>query len=531
MPSTPFESGPADDATEVVYLFGSFRLVPSQQMLLDGDARVLIGGRAFDLLTALVERRGELVTKQELMARAWPRAVVEDSNLKVHIAALRKALGKAANDQRFVATVVGRGYQFVAPVKREAVSSGADLPQAPHAASHNLPAALVRPVGRAETIRTLRDRLTRTRILTVAGHGGIGKTTVALALAHQREQAGQHDVWFVNLSRLSDARFVPHAVAHAMGLAVHSDDILQALTNTVRLQRRPQLVVLDNCEHVIEAAAVVAEKLIAAAPSLTVLATSREPLQALGEHVYRLEPLASPPDSATLTMAEALRYPAVELFVTRAEAARGGFMPTDEEAPLLARICRRLDGIALAIELAATRLDAFGVRELFELLDDRFATLAQGRRTAPERQKTLLAALDWSHQLLPENRTCRAAAAGRLSGGVRAGISGGRGKRRTPDARRRDRRRDIGGQRLTAFAWHHMGRQAEARRLLAGVLEAFEAQCRQSRLSDNHVNGREGTRSLMASVLWFQGCAERALEEAYRARRDAEASGHTLTIG
>ncbi|MDR5884052.1 winged helix-turn-helix domain-containing protein [Caballeronia sp. LZ032] len=298
MPSTPFESGPADDATEVVYLFGSFRLVPSQQMLLDGDARVLIGGRAFDLLTALVERRGELVTKQELMARAWPRAVVEDSNLKVHIAALRKALGKAANDQRFVATVVGRGYQFVAPVKREAVSSGADLPQAPHAASHNLPAALVRPVGRAETIRTLRDRLTRTRILTVAGHGGIGKTTVALALAHQREQAGQHDVWFVNLSRLSDARFVPHAVAHAMGLAVHSDDILQALTNTVRLQRRPQLVVLDNCEHVIEAAAVVAEKLIAAAPSLTVLATSREPLQALGEHVYRLEPLASPPDSA-----------------------------------------------------------------------------------------------------------------------------------------------------------------------------------------------------------------------------------------
>ncbi|QGZ63059.1 ATP-binding protein [Paraburkholderia acidisoli] len=392
---------PAAPAPGVAYLFGAFRLIPSQQILLEGGARVPVGGRALNLLTALVERRGELLTKQELLARAWPRTVVEESNLKVHMAALRKALGEGPQEQRFVATVVGRGYQFVAPVERELLADAAPRGSAPERATHNLPAALVRPIGRAATLRELHERLARARLLTVAGPGGIGKTTVALALAQAIAGRGEHDVWFVDLSRLSEGRFVAHAVANAIGLAVHSDAILKALTNHCRLCSRPQLVVLDSCEQVIQAAAEIAAQLTAASPRMRVLATSREPLQAAGEHIYRLDPLDAPEDTACLTVNEALRYPAVELFVERASAARSDFVFQDDDAPVVARICRRLDGVALAIELAATRMNAFGVRELHDLLDDRFATLGQGRRTAPERQKTLLATLDWSHQMLP----------------------------------------------------------------------------------------------------------------------------------
>lgn len=409
MPGSPCDDIPAVavppvEAPSVAYVFGSFRLIPSQKTLFDGGTRVPIGGRALELLTALVERRGQLITKKELMARVWPRSVVEEGNLKVNMAALRKVLGEGPQDQRFVATVVGRGYQFVAPVVRAAPSEAVSAPPTPTRTSNNIPAALVRPIGRRATIRDLSQRLSRERMLTVAGPGGIGKTTVALAVAYEWAEAGEQDVWLVNLSQLSDARFVPHAVASAIGLVVHSDDILRALENHFRLRHRPQLIVLDSCEQVIEAAAIIAEHMIAAAPQLRVLATSREPLQAVGEHIFRLDPLEIPPESAStrITADAALQYSAVELFVERASAARGEFSPSDEEASVIAQICRRLDGIALAIELAATRLDAFGVGELLTLLDDRFSALAHGRRTAPERQRTLLATLDWSHQLLPD---------------------------------------------------------------------------------------------------------------------------------
>jgi predicted ATPase/DNA-binding winged helix-turn-helix (wHTH) protein len=735
----------------VAYLFGSFRLIPSQQTLLDGGERVLLGGRALELLATLVERAGELVTKEELIARAWPRAVVAENNLKVHIAALRKALGEKSQDQRFIATVVGRGYRFVAPVERERLLHVA-LPE-PVAASaqNNLPAALVRPIGRADAIEALLERLSRVPLVTVTGPGGIGKTTLALAVAREMAKSQQFDVWFVNLSRLSDQRFVPHAVAHSMGLAVHSDDIPGALANYFRFQERRQLVVLDSCEHVIEAAAAMAELLNAAAPQMRLLATSRESLQAVGEHVYQLSPLENPPDAPTLTVAEAVQYPAVELFVERARAARGDFRLSDEEAPIVARICRKLDGIALAIELAATRVDAFAVGELLELLGDRFSTLAQGRRTAPERQRTLLATLDWSHQLLPEHERAvllklgvfpgvfSLASATDVAGGddltyadaveaiaslVRKSMVATNADNDTVRYRLLDTTRDyarrklieagdldkiarrhaehfrdlyaraedkwnrspgtqwlsehlgtiddlrsaldwafsvhgdtalgialtvsaipawirmssldecrtrveqalhqatggtpaldrqrmrlyaalaasalytrgrvtqvdsacasalaiaeqlddkeyqlrslfvaccglvysgahgaadellmkfrsiakathndaamIEGSRLTAFAWHHMGRQADARSLLNRVLERYDAPDHRPQLSDNHVKGREGTRSLMASVLWFQGCFGRAIAEATQARSDAEESGHILTIG
>jgi predicted ATPase/DNA-binding winged helix-turn-helix (wHTH) protein len=390
-------------AAGAVFLFGPFRLFPAEKLLLDGDARVHLGTRALELLTALVERHGELVTKQELMARAWPSAVVEETNLKVQIAALRKALGEGPQGRHYLATAVGQGYRFVAPVEYKVLAVDSPSFEEPARVAHNLPAALVHPIGRSETIRALAGQLSHARLVTVTGPGGMGKTTVALAVAREMMEAGQHDVWFVDLSTLSGAGLVFHAVTNAVGLTVHSDDIPSALENYLRFRDRAQLVVLDSCEHVIEAAAAAAEGLVSMTPHMRVLATSREPLRAAGENVYRLEPLDSPAGVPGLTADEALQYPAIQLFTERAAASRHGFMLSDDDASVVGEICRRLDGIALAIELAATRLDAFSVRELLGLLDDRFRALGQGRRTAPERHRTLLAMLDWSHHLLPDD--------------------------------------------------------------------------------------------------------------------------------
>lgn len=396
------EEGPADRAS-VAYLFGSFRLVPSQQTLLDGGVRVPIGGRALDLLIALVERRGDVVSKQSLMASAWPQTVVEESNLKVHIGALRKLLGEEAQDQQFVATVVGRGYRFVAPVVCESLSEKISKTEKKACASHNIPVALVRLIGRSETVRNILERFGRVRLLTLAGTGGVGKTSVALIVAQRMVEAGEHDVWFVNLSSLSDADRLPHAVANALNLDTGAGDVPAILAQHLRALDRPQLFILDNCEHVIETAAVMAEYLMSSVPRSLVLATSREPLRAAGEHVYRLEPFDCPVDATRLTVEAALQYPAIELFAERGMAARSDYALSEDDLPVVVDLCRRLDGIALAIELVASRLDAFGVRELRDLLDDdRLRSVAQGRRTAPERQRNLMAALDWSHVLLPD---------------------------------------------------------------------------------------------------------------------------------
>lgn len=390
------------DAVGQVFLFGPFRLTPTRQTLLDGERRVRVGSRALEILTVLVERHGELVSKQELMARAWPKTVVEENNLKVQIAALRKALGEDSQDQRYLATVIGHGYRFVAPVEYGSLASAGVSPDRQTQATHNIPATLVRPIGRSATLDALSVQLSRARLVTVTGPGGIGKTTVALALAQRMVGAHERDVWFVDLSTLADASFVPQAIATAAGLAVHSHDVATALANYFAFCNRPQLVVLDSCEHVIEAAAAIAEHLVSTTSNVSVLATSREPLRATGEHVFRLEPLVCPIESASLTADEALQYPAVQLFMERAAASRTGFGLRDDDAAVVAEICRRLDGIALAIELAATRLDAFGVHELLTLLGERSHRLGQGRRAGPQRHRTLAATLDWSHQLLPE---------------------------------------------------------------------------------------------------------------------------------
>jgi predicted ATPase/DNA-binding winged helix-turn-helix (wHTH) protein len=377
--------------------FGPYRLLPAQRLLVEGDKPVRLGSRALDMLIALVEHPGEVVSRDELMARVWPNTHVDEGNLKFQISALRRTLG---GGNRYLVNVPGRGYSFVAPVAR-AEEAGTAAPEPVETeTAHNLPALLTRLIGRGDTITRLAHQLLRQRLLTIVGAGGIGKTSVALAVAEQLIPAYEHGVWLIDLAPLADPRLVPSTLAAALGFEIRGENPLPGLVAS--FQDKKMLLVLDNCEHVIDAAAALAVGVLAGAPGVQMLATSREPLRTEGEHVHRLSPLASPPALARLTAAEALGFPAVRLFVERAAATLDEFELTDADAPIVADICGRLDGIALAIELAAARVDIFGVRGVAAHLDDRFQLLTRGRRTALPRHRTLRATLDWSYELLPE---------------------------------------------------------------------------------------------------------------------------------
>lgn len=388
-------------SSERVASFGPFRLLPAQQVLLEGETPVRLGNRALEILIALVEHAGELVTKGELMARVWPDTVVDENNLKVHVAALRRILGDGQPGRRYLATVSGRGYRFVAPVDLSEPRKPTAQPSAALERAHNLPASQTRALGRGDTISALLDDLPRRRFITIVGAGGIGKTTVALAVAEALIAAYEHGIRFVDLAPLSDPNFVPSALASALGLASHSSNVVPALIDFLRDKR--MLLVLDSCEHVTETAAALAEQVLSGAPAVHILATSREPLRAKGERAHRLLSLEFPPNSAGLMASEALAFASVQLFVERAAANPDGFELNDADAPVVADICRKLEGMPLAIELAATRVDAFGMRQLSILLEDRIRLLKYGRRTALPRHQTLTAALDWSYEFLPED--------------------------------------------------------------------------------------------------------------------------------
>ena len=383
---------------EEVFAFGSFRLIPAQRLLAEDGKPVRLGSRALDILVALVEHPNETVTKEELIARAWPDTVVEEAALRVHVAALRKALGDGRGGRRYIANHPGRGYAFVAPMTCESAASPSAVPDGADVVG-NVPALLTRAVGRDEIILALTTQLARRRFMTIVGPGGIGKTTVAVAVAHRAHASHEDGVWFVELASLSDPDLVPSAVAAALGAHPSGGDHTRALAAWLR--DKTALLVLDSCEHVIGAAASLAEMLLKASPDVSILTTSREPLRAEGETLHRLAALELPADPI-LVAAEALRYSAVQLFNERAIAATDEFVMADSDVPAVLEICRRLDGIPLALELAAARVGAFGVRDLAAHLDDRFRLLTTGRRTALPRHQTLSAALDWSYQLLEE---------------------------------------------------------------------------------------------------------------------------------
>ena len=339
---------PSTDATreEETFVFASFRLIPAQRMLLEDGEPLRLGGRALDILTTLVERAGETILKEQLIARTWPDKVVDEAALRVHVAALRKALGDGRAGRRYITNSPGRGYAFVAPVEREitppalASTNGA-------AEGNDLPAPLTRIIGRDDVVAALGKQLARRRLLTIVGPGGIGKTTVAVAVADALRGSYKDGTWFVGLASLSDPDLVPSALSAALG--IHPSGVNPLPSLAAWLRDKAALIVLDSCEHVIDAAAPLAEAVLKAAPGVSILTTSREPLRAEGEALHRLAALELPSDPGELAAIDAMRYSAVQLFNERAMAAVDGFALADADVPAVLEICRRLDGIPLAL--------------------------------------------------------------------------------------------------------------------------------------------------------------------------------------
>ena len=362
-----------------------------------------VGGRAFEIMEVLAQSAGKLVTKNELMDRIWPGAVVMNNTLQVHAAAARKALGPYRN---LLKTESGRGYRLLGDwavrrqdaarppfgLQRMRVSGGSPVT--------NFPATVTRLVGRAAAAQRLRDLISAYRIVTLTGPGGIGKSTLALKAARRVLGEFADGGWLVELAPLSDQRLVPSVVASVLGLKVSEEtNSTESVARAVGEQRL--LLVLDNCEHVIDAAANLTETLVRLCPGVTILATSREVLRIAGEHVYRVPPLEVPPADIK-EPDRILAHSAVELFIARTKALEADFAPRAGELPTIAAICRRLDGIPLAIEFAAAGAATLGIQQMALGLRDRFMQLTLGRRTAHAQQRTLRATLDWSYQLLSE---------------------------------------------------------------------------------------------------------------------------------
>lgn len=378
------------------FAFGPYRLLKDRRCVLVGDAVVRLGGRAFDLLVALLERAGEVMSRRELEEQVWPRTIVEETSLRVHISALRRAFGDGQQGARLIENVPGRGYCFVAPVLR---GKAAAL-QAPTLTSHRRPALAVHPqiIGRADALTQLKQNLQAHRLVTIAGPGGIGKTTLAHALVHDCSSHYQYGAAFVDLAPVRDGALVASTIAGALDLVISAQDPIRSLATALR--DTSVLVVLDNCEHVIDETASLVEQLLAQTP-VHFLATSREAFNVNGECTHHLVPLALPGPEESVSARQAVQFSAIELFVTRAAAAsEQGFTLDDDNVADVIALARQLDGLPLALELVAARVPSLGVRELSSRIGSHLSLVARGRRTAPARHQTLSAMLGWSYQLL-----------------------------------------------------------------------------------------------------------------------------------
>ena len=383
--------------------FGAFALWEAGPRLERNGQPVRLGSRAIGLLVALVGRAGEVISKDELLAAVWADTVVEEASVRVHMSILRKALGPpGAQDGclEWIANIPLRGYRFLGRVHCEFVPS-AVAAQVAHASQRDTPAGLPvrfsKLVGRKVEVERLLGMLSASRLVTIAGPGGVGKTSVAICVAARYPEWPPHaQVCFVDLAPLTSQDHVLTTMARAIGVRGGLSDIEEAIVQ--RLEGQAMLLLVDNCEHVIERLSPLLGRFLAALPGLQVLATSREVLRVGGEHVFRLMPLAVQQQQSG-SLAHALHSPAVQLLVERAEAAGArGF--DDASSGPLTRICQQVDGIPLAIELVAARLGAQPVSELAFRLDDHMRLHSTARRTALARHRTLAATLDWSIGLL-----------------------------------------------------------------------------------------------------------------------------------
>jgi predicted ATPase/DNA-binding winged helix-turn-helix (wHTH) protein len=390
-----------DEGIRPVYASGECEIDLARRELRVLGSAVPVGGRAFEIIEALAQSAGELVTKDDLMNRIWPGAIVMDSTLHVHAAAVRKALGPYRS---LLKTESRRGYRLLGDwtVRRHDAAKPPVGPQrmrvTGEAPATNFPASVTRLVGRSAAVQKLHDLVSANRVVTLTGPGGIGKTTLALKVARRVLGEFADGGWLVELASLSDPHLVPSAVARVLGLSLESNiDSAEAVARAIGGKKL--LLVLDNCEHVIDAAATLAEMFVRLCPRATILATSRELFRIEGEYAYRVPPLEVPANDL-IEPGQIRSHSAAELFLARASQFNSEFSLRAENLPTIAAICRELDGIPLAIEFAAARAATLGIEQVAAGLRDRFAMLKSVRRTALPRHRTLRATLDWSYELL-----------------------------------------------------------------------------------------------------------------------------------
>ena len=359
-----------DDRSAV---FGRYQIFPELRVLLRDGEKIDLGPRAFDVLWMLVEANGKVVSKDELIASVWGGAIVEENNLQAQMSAIRRALGA---DRDMIATEFGRGYCLSAARQQPPLA-----PDFPH--------PVTSLVGRASELDEVLRLIAERRFVTLTGPGGIGKTRLAIEAGHRLRATFADGVYMVEMAKIAESDLVQPAIEQCLQLS------------NAQLRDQRLLLIIDNCEHLAEPVAEAVETLLNTAPRLHILVTAQEPLDAAGEYVYRLAPLAVPP-ADTQSAQEALRHAAVTLFVERVAASVNPFEFGDPAAATVSAICRQLDGMPLALELAAARVPVLGIQGVLAGLNDRFKLLTAGRRTALPRQRTLRATVDWSHNLLDE---------------------------------------------------------------------------------------------------------------------------------
>ena len=384
---------------------GRFELQAHERRLLVEGVPANLGARAFDLLLVLAERPAQLLSKHELMDQVWPGVIVEENNLAAQISALRKVLGG-----ELIATIPGRGYRFTARTESAPVQAApVAAPALPAEDSHlyaepptlrtNLPERPQPLIGRSGDLAALAALVDAHRLVTLVGAGGMGKTRLAQAFLHAQREAYRHGVCWIELASVSDPTALPGAIASALGVRPPAGEPLAGLSGAVAPLQ--MLVAFDNAEHLLDEVARITQALLAKAPGLRIVVTSQTPLKLAAERVFRLEALAVP--QGPLPADQAIDFGAVALFTERAQAADARFALTDANAPAVIALCTALDGLALAIELAAARVPMFGVQRLAASMQDRLQLLTASRdRDAPARHQTLRAAVEWSHALLSE---------------------------------------------------------------------------------------------------------------------------------